>query len=95
MAVSEPVKAAWTFLTGRAGAYRRRLNPTDQDADVILTDLMRFCRANEPLVVKGKEPDPLVMARLDGRREVWLRIQRHLNLDDETLWRLYDGRPLN
>lgn len=95
MAVSEAVRSAFGFLTGRARAYKRRLDPADRDADVILTDLMRFCHANEPLVVRGSPPDPLVTARLDGRREVWLRIQRHINLDDETLWRLYDGRERN
>lgn len=32
--------------------------------------------------------------RLDGRREVFLRIQQHLQLSDDDLWSLYDGRPI-
>jgi len=26
---------------------------------------------------------------LDGRREVWLRIQQHLQLSEDALWKLY------
>ena len=29
---------------------------------------------------------------LEGRRAVWLRIQEHLQLPEEELWNLYDGR---
>jgi hypothetical protein len=29
----------------------------------------------------------------EGRREVWLRIQAHLRLTDEELWRLYGQAP--
>lgn len=77
------------YLFGRRGAYVRRLDPGNADAQTILVDLMRFCRANESTA----HPDDRASARLDGRREVWLRIQQHLRLDDETLWQLYGGRP--
>jgi len=53
----------------------------------VLVDLQRFCRAN----TSTAHPDPYMAARLDGRREVWLRLQQHLRLDDETLWKLYGG----
>jgi len=33
-----------------------------------------------------------VQSKLDGRREVWLRIAHHLNLPEAQLWALYDGR---
>jgi hypothetical protein len=29
---------------------------------------------------------------LEGRREVWLRIQQHLNLTTEQLFQLYGGQ---
>lgn len=58
------------------------------DAMAVLADIAKFCRANESTA----HPDPYIASKMDGRREVWLRIQHHLNLDNETLWRLYDGR---
>ena len=82
------VDRARQFLFGRAGSYYRVFNPDSQDARVVLVDLARFCRAHVSTAAK----DPLVSARLDGRREVWLRIQHHLNLDNETLWLLYSGQ---
>lgn len=50
-----------------------------------LADLAAFCRANQSTF----HPNPHVAARLDGRREVWLRIQDHLRLSPEQLWDLY------
>lgn len=74
-------------LFGRQGSYRRVLGPQSVDGRIILADLARFCRAHRSTA----HVDPQVSARLDGRREVWLRIAHHLNLDSETLWQLYDG----
>jgi hypothetical protein len=54
---------------------------------MVLADLAKFCRANRSTF----HPDPHVAARLDGRREVWLRITQHLNLSTDdlipTAWR--------
>lgn len=55
----------------------------------MLADLARFCRAHTSTADK----DPMVAARLDGRREVWLRIQQHTKLSNDTLWLLFDGGP--
>ena len=66
-------------------------------------DLSRFCRADRTCF----DADPRKHAVLEGRREVWLRIQEHLNLTAEQLAVLYravvpelegdhdndDGRP--
>lgn len=57
-------------------------------SDYVLRDLAKFCRAHQSTF----HPDSHVAARLDGRREVWLRIQQHLQLDDEALWKLL-GNP--
>lgn len=51
----------------------------------VLEDLARFCRANESTF----HADPRAHAVAEGRREVWLRIQRHLQLTDDQLWALY------
>lgn len=55
----------------------------------VLKDLARFCRAHESTA----HTDTHAAARLDGRREVWLRVQNHLNLSPDQLWELYSGRP--
>lgn len=60
-------------------------------ADAVLKDLARFCRAHESTF----HPDARIEGRLDGRREVWLRIAHHLKLSPEQLWELYSGRPAN
>lgn len=51
----------------------------------VLEDLARFCRANQSTF----HPDARAHAVAEGRREVWLRIQSHLQLSDEQLWQLY------
>lgn len=83
-----PIQRARDFLAGRRHAYRRLFSIENQDAQLVLRDLAKFCRAHETTVT----PDARASAILEGRREVWLRIANHLQLDEETLWRLYDGR---
>jgi hypothetical protein len=51
----------------------------------VLADLAKFCRANESTF----HTDHAVSDRLDGRREVWLRISQHLHLSTDDLMRLY------
>jgi hypothetical protein len=47
-----------------------------QDAQAVLTDLVNFCCAAET----SFHPDPAVLARNEGRREVWLRIIKYSSL---------------
>lgn len=47
----------------------------------VLDDLGRFCRADEPCWSEDQRHH----ARLEGRREVWLRIQAELKLSVEDL----------
>ena len=49
--------------------------------NAVLSDLNRFCRAEEPCWSEDQRHH----ARLEGRREVWLRIQAQLNLPVEDL----------
>lgn len=53
----------------------------------VLADLAKFCRANTTCF----HMDPRAHAVAEGRREVWLRIQRHLNLTDEQVFNLAQG----
>lgn len=55
-----------------------------QDAplvEVVMKDLAHFCRANESTF----HADARIHAVAEGRREVWLRIQKYLNCSVEEL----------
>lgn len=71
-------------LEQRQAAYRAI--PAD-----VLIDLQEFCRANESCF----HQDPYVHAALEGRREVWIRIQEHIHLTPAQLMALRLGRPLH
>jgi len=80
------IDRAKRFLWNRKYSYRSIFNtPPGQK---VLADLAMFCRAGESTFSDNER----VQSKLDGRREVWLRIQHHLHLTDEQLWELYDGR---
>lgn len=72
------------FFTDKKRAYSLLLgNPAGQ---AILDDLMPFCRARETCVVPGDRDRTYV---LEGRREVYLRIQDFLDLTPEQLVEKY------
>lgn len=81
--LSELLDRSRRFLFRRQTAYLRVFD--GPLAEEVLVDLARFCRAHESTF----HPDPRVSAQLDGRREVWNRIQQHLRLDQDRLWKLY------
>lgn len=81
------LESARQFLSRRRTAYVRTF--TGPFADEVLQDLARFCRANQSTF----HPDPRAHAVAEGRREVWLRIQQHLKLTDDQLWRVYGQSP--
>jgi hypothetical protein len=77
------IERARIFLQSRRNQYRTVFdNPVGQE---VLADLARFCRAHASTF----HADHAMSDRLDGRREVWLRIQHHLKLTDDQLWKLY------
>ena len=53
-------------------------------AQHVLMDLAYFCRANESTFHDSQK----VQDNLEGRRQVWLRIQQHLKLTPDQLWEL-------
>lgn len=74
------------FLQGRQKAYQQTFNnPVGKQ---VLEDLSTFCRATKSTFHK----DARASALLEGRKEVWLRIQEHLEIDSEELFKLYNGR---
>lgn len=82
-------KKAWQRLKEtlfyRQRAYQEVFNPKSVNAKHVLKDLAQFCRAHESTF----SIDERAQSLLEGRREVWLRIQNHLELDSHTLWELY------
>ena len=83
--LTEMVEKARAFLRGRRIAYNQVFNPNTPDGALVLKDLAKFCRAHGSTF----NADSRVHAILEGRREVWLRIQNHLNLTEDQLWELY------
>jgi hypothetical protein len=78
-------------------AYRRMFLDQDgnvrPDAEVVLADLKKFCRAVTPTIVVSpvqKTIDPMAMAMAEGRREVWNRLMAYLHLEDKIVLNLRD-----
>ena len=73
----------------RSRSYKRvfmRDGRIDRDAEIVLADLRELCFANSTTF----SADPNVASRRQGRREVWLRIAQHLNLDEERVQKLVE-----
>ena len=84
----EAIEFALEYIADRKKAYQLTFQ-LHQPANIfVMEDLAKFCRANESCVVPGDSDKTLV---LEGRREVWLRIQQHLHLTPEQLMQLYSG----
>jgi len=58
---------------------------TSITGESVLEDLSLFCRENESTF----HADARIAANLDGRREVFLRIQQHLKLTEQELMILF------
>jgi len=83
--ITEALARAKAFLSTRKMAYHQVFNRSSVFTPVVLADLAKFCRANETTF----HTDDRMHAVLEGRREVFLRIQQHLNLSDDELWDIY------
>lgn len=71
------------------GEWRQENGEPTPNAGRILADLKQFCRHAETCAVFGPNGyDTHATAVAEGRREVLLRIQHLLNLDDETLLKM-------
>lgn len=86
-------------ILGRRQAYRRTFTldddgrPAGIDQAIVLADLARFCNATKPTIrisPFSKTVDPIAMAIAEGRREVWLRLQAHLRMNDADIANLKD-----
>lgn len=67
------------FLIARKQAYVGVFKGAN--SEMVLEDLSRFCRAEESTF----HTDPRIEGIMQGRREVWLRISKHLTLAPDEL----------
>jgi hypothetical protein len=66
--------------------FRAPEGPLRKSAEHALADLRDFCFAEKSTF----HSDALVMARREGRRDVWLRIAAHLNLNEQETSQLME-----
>jgi hypothetical protein len=81
--IFENAQKAWDYLRGKRAVYRQIPAP-------VLADLAVFCRAYQSCF----DPNDRLHARAEGRRDVWLFIQKHLKLTDEQLYQVATGGPM-
>lgn len=77
----------------RSGGYKRLFkegNAFRPDAEVVLADLRRFCRADGTSTYSD---NPQRMALLEGRREVFERIMAYIQANDADIHRLHEQVP--
>jgi hypothetical protein len=72
----------------KAYAYNQVFHRKSPHAQTVLRDLARFCRAHHTTFL----PDPRAHAVLEGRREVWLKIQEYLQMTPDELYELHKIR---
>lgn len=78
------------LLRYRRSSYQHTFNtPAGRK---VLADLRRFCRADIPTADVNNERTTYL---LEGRREVWLRLQSHLQLTDDEVYNLIEDYNIN
>lgn len=78
----EVISAIRDVVLQRQAAYKIVFNKDSQHVKQVLQDLARFCRAHD----SAFHEDARVHAMLEGRREVFLRIIKQINLSPDELW---------
>ena len=86
--IKDSVSKVKSLFHKRKMAYCRTLNKESQEARVVLEDLAKFCRAYDSTFA----PSERVSNLLEGRREVWLRIQNYLKLTPDEIYDLHQVR---
>lgn len=79
------------LIKRRKYAYQMVFDKNNKYTQFVLSDLARFCRAHESTFDK----DSRKHAVLEGRREVWLKIQEQLNLTEPELFELHKIKSIS
>lgn len=78
-------------LKNRTLAYKNCFDTSQLENRAVLTDLALFCRIFTTTEEPGQKEDPKV---LEGRRQVFLRIQEHIQFDHLQLYQLHPLKQL-
>lgn len=54
---------------------------------IVMADLRKFCCVDKTTMTGSKSVDPVGMAILEGRRQVYLRINQMVSLPEDTIIR--------
>lgn len=94
-----PIDKLRMLIFGRQLSYKAifldKFGKVKPEAVYCLADLKRFCCADSTTVrisPKSGQIDPLAMAMAEGRREVFMRIQHYLRLDEQELLKMKEER---
>ncbi len=88
--IQDTISAVKRLIGKRQWAYHRVFDKDNQFTQTVLKDLAKFCRAHETTF----NNDPRAHATLEGRREVWLRIQEYLQLDVDEIYELHKVKEM-
>lgn len=88
--IKDTLEKVRRLIGSKASAYKLVFKPDDRWAKIVLLDLAKFCRAHDTTF----DADPRQHAVLEGRREVFLRIQRHIHLTEDQLMDLHSIKYL-
>lgn len=86
--IKDTIESIRRLIGSRAYAYKVTFNKESAWAHIVLRDLAQFCRAHKTTF----HEDPRMQAVLEGRREVFLRIQEHLQLTETQIFDLHHIR---
>lgn len=73
------------LIRRRSRAYKQTFSGLS--AGPVLADLARFCHASKTVHVDGNTHGT---AQLEGRRQVWLRIQGYVQVDERELEKMVE-----
>lgn len=83
--IVDKLSAVMKMIRRRKFAYNMVFARENKYTHVVLTDLARFCRAHETTFHQNDR----MHAILEGRREVFLKIQQYLNLTEDEIYQLH------
>lgn len=84
--ISELRDKLYSVFSSRRGDYLTTFN--NPVGERVLADLAEFCRARVPTFHENERAHAL----LEGRREVWLRINKYLNLSDREIQQIIEKK---
>lgn len=76
------VQEAKSILGVRQQAYQQTFSADNMSAQLVLSDLAKYCRAGKSTF----DSNSRTSAFLQGRKDVYERIQKYMQMTPEQLW---------